>query len=259
MPTTREDRLVQAFVELADTLVNDFDVVDFLHLLVRRALEGLDAAEAGILLADSGGTLHLMASSSERTGSLELFQLQNEEGPCLDCFHTGQSVTIENLAAEVDRWPRFVPAALDAGFASVHGVPMRLRDERIGVLNVFGAHPGTLTDAQAMVSRAMADIATIGILQQRALHRAQETVEQLQVALTSRIMIEQAKGVLAERAGLAMDESFERLRTYARGTNRRLSDVAQELIDGTLSPDVLNTIHTLHTQQDDVPASGGAE
>ena len=256
MPTTREDRLVQAFVELADTLVNDFDVVDFLHLLVRRALEGLDAAEAGILLADQSGTLHLMASSSERTRSLELFQLQNEEGPCLDCFHSGEPVTIENLEAEVDRWPRFVPAALEAGFASVHGMPMRLRDERIGVLNVFGARPGTLTDADAPVGRAMADIATIGILQQRAIHQAHVTVEQLQVALTSRIMIEQAKGVLAERAGLAIEESFERLRAYARRNNRGISDVAQALIEGTLAPDVL---HTLHSGQDDVPASEGAE
>lgn len=256
MPTTREDRLVQAFVELADTLVNDFDIVDFLHLLVRRAIEGLDAAEAGILLADAGGGLHLMASSSERTRSLELFQLQNEEGPCLDCFHSGQPVTIENLEVEVDRWPRFVPAALDAGFASVHGMPMRLRDERIGVLNVFGARPGTLADADASVGRAMADIATIGILQQRAIHQAQVTVEQLEVALTSRIMIEQAKGVLAERAGLAMDESFERLRAYARRSNRGISDVAQGLIEGTLAPDVLRT---LHSRQDDVPASEGAE
>ena len=149
--------------------------------------------------------------------------------------------SIENLEAELGRWPRFVPAALDAGFTSVHGMPMRLRDERIGVLNVFGANPGTLTDADALVSRAMADIATIGILQQRAIHRAQETVEQLQVALTNRIMIEQAKGVLAERAGLAMEESFERLRTYARSTNQRLSDVARALIEGTLTPDVLVT------------------
>ena len=203
MPSSREARLVQTFVELADTLVNDFDVVDFLHLLVRRALDGLDAAEAGILLADPGGTLHLMASSNERTRSLELFQLQNEEGPCLDCFHSGEAVTIE-------------------------------------------------ADEQAMVSRAMADIATIGILQHRAIHQAQETVEQLQVALTSRITLEQAKGVLAERAGLAMD-SFERLRTYARRSNRRISDVAQALIEGTLAPEVL------HTLEDEVPSSGSAE
>ena len=239
MPSSRETRLVQTFVELADTLVNDFDVVEFLHLLVRRALEGLEAAEAGILLADPGGTLHLMASSSERTRSLELFQLQNEEGPCLDSFNLGEPVTIENLEAEVGRWPRFVPAARAAGFASVHAMPMRLRDERIGVLNVFGGRPGAITDDQVLVSRAMADIATIGILQQRAIHQAQVSMEQLQVALTSRIMIEQAKGVLAERAGLAIEESFERLRSYARASNRRLSDVAQDLLEGTLTADAL--------------------
>lgn len=239
MPSGRETRLVQTFVELADTLVNDFDVVEFLHLLVRRALEGFDAAEAGILLAHPDGTLHLMASSSERTRSLELFQLQNEEGPCLECFNLGEAVNIENLDDEADRWPRFVPAARAAGFASVHAVPMRLRDERIGVLNVFGAQPGHLSEDQALVSRAMADIATIGILQHRAIHEAQVSMEQLQVALTSRVMIEQAKGVLAERAGIAMEESFERLRAYARATNRRLSDVAQDLLEGNLSADAL--------------------
>jgi GAF domain-containing protein len=239
MQSSRETRLVQTFVELADTLVNDFDVVDFLHLLVRRALEGFDAAEAGILLADPGGTLHLMASSSERARSIELFQLQNEEGPCLDCFNLGEPVTIENLETEVGRWPRFVPAASAAGFASVHAMPMRLRDERIGVLNVFGGRTGTITEDQLLVSRAMADIATIGILQQRAIHQAQVSMEQLQVALTSRIMIEQAKGVLAERAGFAMEESFERLRSYARASNRRLSDVARDLLEGTLTADAL--------------------
>ena len=241
MPSSRETRLVQTFVELADTLVNDFDVVDFLHLLVRRALEGFDAAEAGILLADQDGTLHLMASSSERSRSLELFQLQNEEGPCLECFRMGEPLTIEDLEAEAGRWPKFVPAARAAGFASVHAMPMRLRDERIGVLNIFGGQPGPITEAQALVSRAMADIATIGILQQRAIHQAQESMEQLQVALTSRIMIEQAKGVLAERAGLAMEESFERLRAYARASNRRLSDVAQDLLEGTLAADALQS------------------
>jgi GAF domain-containing protein len=239
MPGSRDTRLVQTFVELADTLVNDFDVVEFLDLLVRRALEGFDAAEAGILLADPAGTLHLMASSSERTRSLELFQLQNEEGPCLDCFKTGEPVTVQDLELEVGRWPRFVPAARAAGFASVHTMPMRLRDERIGVLNVFGGHTGTITETQVLVSRAMADIATIGILQQRAIHQAQVAMDQLQIALTSRIMIEQAKGVLAERAGLAIEESFERLRSYARATNRRLSDVAQDLLDGTLTADAL--------------------
>jgi GAF domain-containing protein len=242
MASAREAQLVQTFVELADTLVNDFDVVDFLHLLVRSATEGLDAAEAGLLLADQDGTLHLMASSSERTRALELFQLQNEEGPCLECFHSGVPLTIENLEVEAGRWPRFVPAARDAGFAAVHAMPMRLRDQRIGVLNLFGANPGTLTDAQVLVSRAMADIATIGILQQRAIHEAQVTVDQLQVALNSRIMIEQAKGMLAERAGIAMEESFERLRTHARRSSRRLSDLAQDLIAGNLAPEVLRTL-----------------
>ena len=242
MAPTRESRLAQAFVELADTLVNDFDVVDFLHVLTRRATELLDAAEAGLLLADPGGTLHVMASSSEATGALELFQLQNEEGPCLECYRSGTPLIVEDLDTEAGRWPRFVPEALSTGFASVHALPMRLRQEIIGVLNLFGARPGRLSDADVTAGQAMADIATIGILQQRAIHQAHVTVDQLQGALTSRIIIEQAKGTLAERSGIAMDAAFEGLRSYARHHNRRLGDIAQELIDGTLEAEVLLAI-----------------
>ena len=235
----RETQLVRTFVELADTLVNDFDVVDFLHLLTRRATEILDAAEAGLLMADPGGRLHVMASSSERTRSLELFQLQNEEGPCLDCYRSGTPLIVEDLNAETGRWPRFVPEARAIGFASVHALPMRLRDEVIGVLNLFGADPGRLSDADVTAGQAMADVATIGILQQRAIHQSHVTVDQLQGALTSRIITEQAKGILAERSGIALDEAFERLRHYARQHNRRLGEIARELIDGTLEAEAL--------------------
>lgn len=235
----RETRLVGTFVELADTLVNDFDVVDFLHLLTRRATELLDAAEAGLLMADPGGTLHVMASSSERTRSLELFQLQNEDGPCLDCYRTGTPVIAEDLNAETGRWPRFGPEARAIGFASVHALPMRLRHEIIGVLNLFGARPGRLSDADITAGQAMADIATIGILQQRAIHQSHVTVDQLQGALTSRIIIEQAKGIVAERSGIAMEEAFERLRHYGRQHNRRLGEIARELVDGTLEAEGL--------------------
>jgi GAF domain-containing protein len=234
MAPTREERLVQTLVELADTLVDDFDVIEFLHRLTRRATELLDAVEAGLLLADPGGNLQLMASSSERTRALELFQLQNEEGPCLDCFRTGQPVIAEDLEAERDRWPRFVPEACKDGFASVHAVPLRLRQDIIGALGLFGAAPGRLSDADLLACQGMAHIATISLLNQQAIGEAHTNTNQLQFALNSRIIIEQAKGVLAERAGIDMDEAFQALRTYARNHNRRLSDLA----DGIVNRDV---------------------
>lgn len=231
MAPTREERLVQTFVELADTLVDDFDVIEFLQMLTRRATELLDVTEAGLLLADPVGTLQLMASSSERTRALELFQLQNEQGPCLDCYRTGEPVIAEDLAAERARWPRFVPEARKDDFASVHALPLRLRQEVIGVLGLFGGTPGRLSEADLTAGQGMAHIATIGLLSQRALGESQASSDQLQHALDSRVIIEQAKGVLAERGGIDMDEAFQKLRHYARSHNQRLSDVAQDVIN----------------------------
>jgi GAF domain-containing protein len=230
MAPTREARLVQTLVELADTLVDDFDVIEFLHMLTCRATELLDAVEAGLLLADPGGTLQLMASSSEKTRALELFQLQNEEGPCLDSFRTGQQVIAEDLDAERDRWPRFVPEASKDGFASVHAVPLRLRRDVIGVMGLFGATAGRLSDADLMACQGMAHIATISLLNQRTIGEAHTATSQLQTALNSRVVIEQAKGVLAERAGIDMDEAFQTLRQYARSHNERLSDLAEAVV-----------------------------
>jgi transcriptional regulator with GAF, ATPase, and Fis domain len=231
MAPTREERLIETFVELADTLVDDFDVIDFLHMLTRRATELLDAVEAGLLLADSAGHLQLMASSSERTRALELFQLQNEEGPCLDCYRTGVPVISEDLDAERDRWPQFVAEAGKDGFVSVHAVPLRLRQDVIGALGIFGATTGRLSEADLMASQGMAHIATISLLHQRAIGEAHTNTTQLQFALNSRVIIEQAKGVLAERAGIGMDEAFQTLRQYARAHNERLSAVADGVVN----------------------------
>ena len=237
MGESRQARLAQTFVELADTLVNDFDVVDFLHLLARRCIELLDVAEAGLLLADPAGTLQVMASSSERARLLELFQLQNEEGPCLDSYRSGQGVMSEDLDAAVERWPRFVAEARAAGFRSVCALPLRLRSDVIGALNLFRTSPGCLSAADILTGQAMADVATIGMLQERTIRQAQVTVDHLQGALTSRVVIEQAKGLLSERAGVDMGEAFEWLRRYARNHNRHLSEVARALIDGAIESD----------------------
>jgi GAF domain-containing protein len=234
MASTREEQLVQTFVELADTLVEDFDVIEFLHMLTRRVTDLLDAAEAGILLADPQGTLQLMASSSEQTRALELFLLQNDQGPCLDCYRTGQPVIVEDLEAELDRWPRFVPEARKDGFAAVHALPLRLRRDLIGVLGVFGASPGRLSNADIMACQGMGHIATISLLSQRAVGQSHEIIDQLQYALNSRIVIEQAKGVLAERSGIGTDEAFQNLRRYARDHNQPLHDVAHGIVHGDL-------------------------
>jgi transcriptional regulator with GAF, ATPase, and Fis domain len=238
--TQRESRLVAAFVKMADTLVDDYDIVDMLHQLTEHCVGLLDAAAAGLLLADQRGSLQVIASSTERTRLLELFQLQADEGPCLDCVRTGQPVLVSDLAAERSRWPAFATEGLREGFRSVHAVPLRLRREIIGALNLFGTEPGALGEQDLTVARALADTATIGILQERAIHRGEVLTEQLQTALNSRVTIEQAKGVLAHAGGLEMDQAFHALRSYGRARSTRLSEIAGQLVVGLLEPaDVL--------------------
>jgi transcriptional regulator with GAF, ATPase, and Fis domain len=225
--------LSETFVELTDTMVVGFDVIDFLHVLTDRSVQLLDVSAAGLLLADPRGELRVVAASSEAVRLLELFQLQNDQGPCLDCYRSGQPVQAADLNAEAAHWPRFAPAALQAGFAAVHALPMRLRDQVIGALNLFRAQVGTFDPADVRVGQALADVATIGLLHERSMRYSDALNEQLQTALSSRVLIEQAKGKLAERLGLDMDQAFNLLREYARNRNLRLSDLAQAFIDGS--------------------------
>ncbi|MBV9310964.1 MAG: GAF and ANTAR domain-containing protein [Solirubrobacterales bacterium] len=229
---TREQRIVQTFVELADTMVDEFDVFEFLHGLAERSAELLDCAEAGLLLADAAGLLRVMASSSERSEALELLQSQNEEGPCIECFWRGESVHSEDLSADGERWPTFAPAALQRGFRSVQALPMRVQGETIGAMNLFRTEPGRLGDDDLSLGQGMADIAAIGLLQERTVRESRGVIAELEGALNSRVIIEQAKGILAEAAQIDVDTAFKRLRGYARDNNRRLSDVARDLIDG---------------------------
>ncbi len=224
------DLLSDTFVVLADTMVADFDVIDFLHLLTDRSVALLAASAAGVVLADPRGELRVAAASSEQAGLLELFQLQNDQGPCLECFRTGRPVTAAVVAGPDRRWPRFAHAARQAGFASVEALPMRLRDQVIGALNLFRAEPGPLDPADLRIAQALADVATIGLLHERNVRRREVVAAQLQAALTSRVVIEQAKGKLAERLGLDMDRAFTMLRDYARTTNQHLTDVARDFV-----------------------------
>jgi GAF domain-containing protein len=231
--------LARTFVQLADTLVADYDVVELLTLVTDCCVDVLDVSSAGIMLVAPEGDLRVAASSSEAMRVLELFELQAQEGPCLDCYRTGQPIVNQDLATVNGRWPRFAPEALAAGFHSVHALPMRLRGSIIGAVNLFRRDAGKMRQPDVEAAQALADVATIGILQHRATLEAQVVNEQLNHALNSRIVIEQAKGVIAERLGVNMEEAFATLRGHARSHNLRLVDVAQSVITGSLSASVL--------------------
>lgn len=224
-------------MELADTLVADFDSVEFLHTLTERCVELLGVEAAGLLLADGRGALRLVAASTDEVQVLELFQLQQEEGPCLDSYRSGRVVTLSDATRPeyTDRWPRFSATAADVGFAGVHAIPMRLREDVIGTLNLFRVEANELDEASARLGRALVDVATIGILQERAVRHQEMVTEQLQSALNSRVLIEQAKGTIAERHGTSPEQAFGVLRGYARSQNRRLSEVASEVIAGSIT------------------------
>jgi GAF domain-containing protein len=248
MSADREHAVTQAFVSLARSLADGVDPVDLLSGLAEDATRLLGVASTGILLADRRGVLHVVAASSEATRALEIYQLQRREGPCLDSYHSGAPVSIADLRAEAARWPRFVDAATTAGFASVHAVPMRLRDNVLGTMGLFGTHVGSLDAGDLSLGQALAYVAAVAIVQEKAAADKSMVNEQLQTALNSRVALEQAKGVLAQRGNLDMDRSFAVLRRYARDHNLRLSDVAravvsrevpaQRLLDHALAKDV---------------------
>jgi GAF domain-containing protein len=233
---TRESDVVRSLVEMADTLVDDYDVVDMLTGVADRCVNLLGISAAGVMLASAEGGLGLVASSSEAMRLLELFELQAQEGPCLDAFRTGLRVGHENLQAGSGRWPSFSAAALRVGFRSAFALPLRLREATVGALNLLSVTQTPMDEADVIVARAFADLATLSIVQHRAAAEAQRLNEQLSAALSSRVVIEQAKGVVSERVGVDLAEAFSRLRAHARNHNLRLTDVAQAAIDGTLDP-----------------------
>lgn len=236
--TIREELLADTFVELADTLVAEFDLIDFLHVLVERTVSLLDADAGGIMLADQRGGLEVLAASSHEVRLIELFELQNEEGPCLEAFTTGQSVTRNGPEEMRASWPRLTDRLESAGYASAQAVPLRLRDEVIGALNIFSRSPGALGAEDMKLARALADVATVGILQERSIRTRDRLAEQLQGALNSRVLIEQAKGVLAARHGLTVEQAFTAMRTHARRRGLQLPALAHAIVHGEVDLDL---------------------
>lgn len=233
--TEREHLIVDAFVHLADTLVDDYDVFDFLHYLTVKCVELVDADEGAIMLIDRSGRLQPVSSSSERSRLLELFELQNLDGPCLDAFRSCDVVSADDLGERTDQWPTFAPRALEVGFRSVHSVPLRLRHQTIGALNLMRRPVGRLSDIDSRLATALSDVATIGLLQERAIREAKVNSTGLELALTSRVRIEQAKGVIAERSTIDIDNAFDLLRQHARRNGLRLTDVADAVVRGELA------------------------
>jgi GAF domain-containing protein len=230
--TDTDRRVREVFIELMNNLVTDYDIIEFLERLAARCAELLDLSACGVLLADQYGMLNLVAASGQQARLAELTQIQDAEGPCVEAYHSGEPVQCSNLSEIDPRWPMFTAAAWSAGFGAVQALPMRLRDERVGVLNLFCRVPGALDDDEVALGQAFADAAAVGIVHQRALARSEAVTEQLQLTLHSRIVIEQAKGFLAERLGLTVERAFILMRTFARENHRKLTDVAADIAVG---------------------------
>jgi hypothetical protein len=234
----RETRVLGAVVSLVDSLLLDFDVVDLLTELTERCADLLDIAAAGFLLADPFGRLRLLAATSQRTRDVELFQLEADEGPCVDCYATGEPISVADLTAATERWPHFVPAALEYGFSSVHAVPMRAAGLVLGALGLFGTRPGALNDADLLVGQTLTHIACVAILQEHP-PTPSSVMPQLRSALTSRVLVEQAKGLLRDMLDISVEEAFSLLRTYARAHGEHLVDVARTLMNDRYSRPIL--------------------
>lgn len=225
-------RLVSTCVELADTSDEDFDLIEFLHTLVERCVELLDVSAVGLMLGDGRGRLRVMASSAEQMRLLELFQLQHNQGPCLECYRVGEAVDEPDLAAATDRWPLFAPEAVRTGLRAVHALPMRLRDQTVGALNLFHVDAGGLREDHTRVAQGLVDVATIGLVQVQLGHRKEILLEQLRTALDARVVIEQAKGILSEHRQITPAEAFTLLRRHSRDHHTLLTDLAHAVIDG---------------------------
>jgi transcriptional regulator with GAF, ATPase, and Fis domain len=232
--TTREAQLLSAFVTLADSLVAGFDTIDLLQALVEKCTQLFDAADAGIILANTSNELEVLASTSERSRLIGLLQLGAGQGPCVEAYTSGQVVSVPDIRSAANRWPVFAEQALESGYSSVHAIPLRLRDASLGSLNLFREDTGVLNEIDAVAAQALADVATISLLQERALRETDVAREQLQRALDSRVVIEQAKGVISYTHDLDMDAAFKMIREHARSHQIRLVDLSHSIVDRTI-------------------------
>jgi GAF domain-containing protein len=236
----RAGELAQAFAELAGALANGYDVVELLDRLIQHCVHLLEVDAAGLVLADSRGALQVMVSTNEQVRFLEVLQLHADSGPCLDAYHTGGPVNADDLAADGGRWPALANTAQHGGYRAVHAVPLKFQDHTLGAMNLFSIEPQSLGSTEQTIAQALAEVATVAILGQRTLRRSERVAEQLQTALNSRVIIEQAKGMLAQQGGgLAMADAFAVLRHYARRNNRRLTEAARAVVDATLTLDLM--------------------
>lgn len=233
----REAKLANTFVELADTLVADYEVGEFLQHLVDRCADLVGAAAVGVMLVDEGQELRLAAASTQDMHDLELFEIQRQEGPCYEAYASGEQIRQDDIEEARSRWPGFTPIALEHGYRAVRGFPLRVRAEKLGALNVFFDHAGPFTDADVLALQALADVAAIGILQERSMQEATDIAGHLQTALDSRVVIERAVGRIVERTGAEPQAAFEAIRSHARSSNELLRVVAQGIVDGTLAPE----------------------
>lgn len=234
MAEGRETEIIHAFTGLADRLVADYDVLDLTTRLAEDCARLLDVAAVGLLLADASGVLHLLAATSAEARKLEAFQLQRDQGPCLDCFHSGEPVSVPDLRAESARWPKFAASAAEQGFVSVHAIPMRLRSERLGALGLFGTEPGDLGDDDLQLAQGLAHVASIAIVRDHRQFERANMLLSLQSAVASRGVVEMAKGVLTELHDLTMEEAFAQLRRYADDRGERLTEVARQVVAGKI-------------------------
>ena len=245
----RETRVLSAVVSLVDKLLDDFDVVDLLTELTERCADLLDVASAGFLLADPLQRLHLLAATSEQTREVELFQLQAEQGPGVECYRTGEPILVPDVRTQIERWPQFVPTALEAGFEAVHAVPMRAAGAVLGALGLFDTRPKELTEADRLVGQTLAHIACVAVLQEHPPTR-DTVLPPLRAALAGRVQVEQAKGFLSETLGVSVAHAFGLLRTYSRGRGEHLTAVARRLMtDRHTRPEVVRALGELARQQ----------
>jgi GAF domain-containing protein len=236
----RDIALARVFTRLADTLATDFDVIELAQQLVESAMALLPIDAAGIVVADLDGSFQVLASNSEQAHLLEVFQTETDRGPCMLAFHTGEAVVVEDLTVDIERWPEFADRALEYGFRSVHALPLRMRVDRVGALNLLRFDVGPLSTHDVEIGQALANLATLGIMHRRITTQADVVNQQLQTALNTRMVIEQAKGVLSERGGVDMDHAFNLLRAHARSTRRRLADIARGVVDGADTTAILD-------------------